>query len=157
MNGKEWKQHLVGYGLCDKYLDSHRWPEDATIPQLMDIAMSLDGMYFIGSTEMPKPHQLALFFHGMTEDAGMFIKKVTPIDITFKLMKVHFLDCFTTVNVEDGYIGYIFVSNNSDITLNVGKKCDIYLHIFDGSYVEVNNKYNSEVTIKHVKRNGNEV
>jgi hypothetical protein len=158
MNRKEVYDKLKEMEVCEKFNhlpDLLLLGDDDTIVKALD---SLDAYEFIAQHEFPKPSFLLSEF-GNIGEAGYVIKNYADFTLDKNRIKTHFLNCKCTVNVPDYYIGYLYVSNGSDVIVNVGSFVYLNLVFYDGSHAkieEINDSRNSKVKVKY-KNKGYEV
>ena len=158
MNRKEVYDRLKEMEVCEKFNHLTDLSLSGTDE---DIIKSLDtlGVYeFIGQHEFPKPSFLLAEFPNI-EEAGYVIKNYADYTLDRKRIKIHFLNCNCKINVPDYYIGYLYVSNSSNVLVSVGSFVDLNLVFYDGSNAkieEVNDSKNSKVKVKY-KQKGYEV
>lgn len=155
MDTNKLKKDAAELGLCDKW--SQRWEDDIDKSKLMKIAMSLDGMIFMGENEYPSVGYLLRNVKDICEYHNMFIKKVMPITLDMNSIKSHLIKCRCDVIVPDNYVGFLYVSYQSKIDLEIGSNCDVRITCFNTSKINIikNNSGTPKIEYKQVKENKN--
>lgn len=149
------KEDAIELGLCYKW--SQRWSNTADKSKLIEIAMSLDGMIFMGENEYPSVGYLLRNVSDVCENYNMFVKKITSITLDINSIKSHLIGCRCAVIVPDNYVGFLYISYQSEIDLEIGSNCDVRITCFNTSKINIikNNSGVPKIEYKRVKEKQN--
>lgn len=146
MKIQELKKDLIGKGLCEKWTSEERWPEHADIEYVIrNVAMSMDGMEYIASSGQITPSMLIRIGGKLLEKYNLFVKKMTKIRLSVGNVKSHFVNCNCNVVIPYGFVGYVYVSHGSNVSLEVAANCDVRLSTYDNSTCTASVGYGSKV------------